>query len=1027
MISTTRRTLLLLLVQSALVVQLVTSQNLQLQFDTGELSQCRRLFAVADGTPVAEAGFLCLVIDPTVLDSISVSYSTSDGWVMEETSAWFNTDIGELPADNQGEPDLEDFPYLSEDQINADAPVASFRFDVLLEDMQVPACGGIVPLPVQGGTSVLGVAYAALFRQDATTQVEENADGWADGVLPTDPDSELWTLFNFTIQCVQATTPSPTLPPTTQSPTTALPLTPAPTLPITPAPLATTAPLATAAPVMAPTPPPVTASPTDPPISAALTQDGGMCDSDIECQSGSCSITGFCLISTGSACANDELCGTGACINGVCNTCEGAQSSTSILTKDVMETSFAAAQLTQSLQLGFQDNPPAVTATNINFYNLNGNDPSMVAKVNGVCYGVFAPQEETDLATFGTLPVETFQQTCQVHKRAHAAYFSDERQFFELQLAQCASTCASQQQSGGAFPMSVSGKPTPIAIKNEVVTVDSIIPTAIFNNACPIVLTGHGLGGATATVGSMMLADLQPTVITFGAPRTVAPDCGLLTPTARSQSHYRYVNLAFAPSYNTYLFDSIPQLGDGSLVHYGNPIFLDEMETIVLPRNDNTTRAHAYDNNNAVDPNNDANIPSSVGLYSERIAALNMESCFPVPADSSWQEGHWCDDDDVCSTGRCRAFVTIGEDYSTGICFKKALDGEVCLDNSDCISDICNVGACLGGVAGGGDGNEDTNSQVTPVPAITVPVTPGPTLPMMVPAPPLGTPAPPLATPAPTPGTPLATPAPTPDTAGGGGGTVGSCGPCASNGECVSGICNNFMVPGAPGGSTSVCAETAQGTMATGCFCSNGDNTGCTDGRCEGDASGMLFLCFSPLPPCQACDEDSDCLSANCVEGVCGLQGGGPADCGDGGGNQAPPQTPSAACLLCEENDECTAAIGGSSMCSMGICTMDTGLLDVGCPCSPRSGGDMCVTGVCGNNHNLLSVCIDDNGEDEDDQGEDDEGGAVGAPMQMAAFSLNGGKGSRCMVDGQCNSNGCNLWCNGRDDCSCDDCGWKCN
>jgi pimeloyl-ACP methyl ester carboxylesterase len=53
-----------------------------------------------------------------------------------------------------------------------------------------------------------------------------------------------------------------------------------------------------------------------------------------------------------------------------------------------------------------------------------------------------------------------------------------------------------------------------------------------------VVITGHSQGGAVASVAALILADLNPYVITFGQPPTLNEPCDLLT----SDRIYRYVN-----------------------------------------------------------------------------------------------------------------------------------------------------------------------------------------------------------------------------------------------------------------------------------------------------------------------------------------------------------------------------------------------------------------------------------------------------------------------------------------------------
>lgn len=850
--------LLLVVLPTTVTAQQEPDEDFQLQFQNGGDPdvQCRRFFAVDEDTNtiVDEAGTVCLVLDPADPSNLLVSYATSggdnNGWLLRSTDAWFGVSLDDLPVNKDGEPQRKDFDYRTDNGNDIDDAVTTTSFVVDLSDVTAMDNDNdiqddnnsttILDFATNGGctaagqrVTILGVAAAELVRLVDNTDgdpdddpEEQDATGWADGLVPTDPDDDLWALFNFTLECVStvALTDAPSFGP--------LPATPFPSF----APFPTTP-----FPSFAPVPPPV-----DPNLSS----DGASCTSGSDCQSGGCA-GGVCLSSVGVACADSSECGSGACLQGACGICpaDADLSSGSILTRDLIERSRVVGLLSERLHEGFTSTPVVLEFGNV--YNPSTDDVSMVAKVQGVCYGIFAPTETRDLASFGTVPLDAFQQTCDVHERAYASYFSTERQLFELRLAQCASTCIN---------------PPPTMEVSMRFTNTPIVSVQLDANACPIVLAGHGLGGATAVVASMVLSDLSPQVISLGAPRTVAANCPLLR-RAVSSEHYRHVTLGFVESYNTFLFDNIPQLGNGGpLVHYGTPILLDVAETVVLELDDDTTRASVYTANKTQDVHD----PSQLSVYNDRLSALDAEPCFPVAATDSWENGHWCDQDDLCTSGRCRAFLTLGGDVSVGVCAQKLEGGNPCTDNDDCVSGGCNAGVCSAAAGNGGGGFDPTNP----------PDNGGfdPT------------------------DSPFTDP---PDNGGGGGG--GNCDLCSMGTECESGVCVTFEIPG---GSSSVCAETADGTMSNGCFCVEEANEQCTDGRCESDASGSLWLCIAPLGPCQGCDEPSDCVSGNCVDGICGLQSGGvPDDCGGGGGGTDAPGTdaplPFCDAPTCEDDNDC--------------------------------------------------------------------------------------------------------------------------
>jgi hypothetical protein len=830
--------LLLLTGPVCLLGQLVIPEGpgaLVLQFAGGgsndTSTQCRRLYAVDGTVPVAEAGIFCLVIDLTSTTTLGASYSTTSPWQLREIRAWFNTDATAFETDRESSaPKVDKFPYKSnKDDLREGESTFDFTIDLAEAGFDCTTAGTI-------GQQMFGMAYA---QMDNDGDNGNGAlDGWADGVVNENiegQEARLWTIFNYTLTCIDpaSLTPAPTSAPITANPTVLL--TPSPT--------------------------------------PFRLQDGVPCSNGADCASTVCGPQGFCLISTGAACTSgqDLACAANACINGVCGNC-GDPAVTAAnptidqgLTYDVVTRSNTAALLIDYLQAGLPTGAtPPVTMTEMGLYNKDPNNQAMVAKVDGVCYAVFAPIEtERELFTFGTIPVTAFQQTCQVHERAFNAYFTADRQFLELRLAQCAGTCLTEPTQALPVVEEVSSRQVDIA--NDIVATPN---AQAGGGGCPIVLAGHGLGGGAAMIASLAMLDLNPTVLTMGAPRTVSPLCPLISETA-AQRYTRFVNLALIPSVDTSLFDAIPQLnihtdggaieapiGTPALAHYGTPVLLDDTQAIVLELNNDATRASIYNFNSTLD----VMTPSQLSLYTSRLQVMAAASCFPIPATNTWANGHWCDQDDLCDSGRCRAFIDLGTDFTAtnGICSAKGLDGTVCGDAGDCLSTVCNAGSCLGDVP----------------PAVINP----------------GTTTPSVGTITPTTNT-LPTLGPTPGaTSGGGTGTGGSCSICTAGTDCQSGICTTFAnVPGV--GDTSVCAENSQGTMSTGCFCNPNDDAGCTQGRCEEDISGTLWLCITPLAECEPCNEASDCFSKNCDNGICGLESGGPANCADDGNSEIVPLT----------------------------------------------------------------------------------------------------------------------------------------
>jgi pimeloyl-ACP methyl ester carboxylesterase len=96
--------------------------------------------------------------------------------------------------------------------------------------------------------------------------------------------------------------------------------------------------------------------------------------------------------------------------------------------------------------------------------------------------------------------------------------------------------------------------------------------------SCPnkdecVILTGHSQGGAIAAVAALVLADLNPTVITFGQPSTVNAPCDLLT----SDRIYRFVNTKLSDVGIAY--DPVPMAPGLGADHFGNMVILSDDRT----------------------------------------------------------------------------------------------------------------------------------------------------------------------------------------------------------------------------------------------------------------------------------------------------------------------------------------------------------------------------------------------------------------------------------------------------------------
>lgn len=136
----------------------------------GNAGNCTTLFA---GQTI-DAGDVCVTIDG---DNLVVTYTTKDGWLLQETHLWVGEDLEDMPQTRKGNPKIGNFPYKAED-IND----TSFSFTIPLGSVidgftdACQFCGDGAPSLPQ----IYVAAHAAVYKvnDDGTTQTET---GWGDG------------------------------------------------------------------------------------------------------------------------------------------------------------------------------------------------------------------------------------------------------------------------------------------------------------------------------------------------------------------------------------------------------------------------------------------------------------------------------------------------------------------------------------------------------------------------------------------------------------------------------------------------------------------------------------------------------------------------------------------------------------------------------------------------------------------------------------------------------------------------------
>lgn len=258
--------------------------------------------------------------------------------------------------------------------------------------------------------------------------------------------------------------------------------------------------------------------------------------------------------------------------------------------------------------------------------------------------------------------------------------------------------------------------PEVVAGRNDVLScVESCVDAGSDPEDC-LVITGHSQGGATATIASILLYDQLPTVVTFGQPPAVDPDCEWIP----SERFYRYVNSKVESGEDDDLaFDAVPfspTFISGS-AHYGYYLMLGDNDA---DRKASGIKYMGFGEDEEFDPDVvDLQIaPHAMAgkeySYEDRILALIENGVFPLPVEGfspgavcedSYRElcaSEWCQDnicqadvEELCVKGSCE------NDYecASGYCIWDACASEPgrvdagcpCGRNSDCANDDCDT------------------------------------------------------------------------------------------------------------------------------------------------------------------------------------------------------------------------------------------------------------------------------------------------------------------------------------------------
>ena len=185
---------------------------------------------------------------------------------------------------------------------------------------------------------------------------------------------------------------------------------------------------------------------------------------------------------------------------------------------------------------------------------------------------------------------------------------------------------------------------------------------------CKVVFTGTSQGGAVAQVAAVMKQQYNPTTITFGQPPTMQGECSGSAMDVNKL--YRWVNTVIVD--NELKYDPVPFLLEfGGVDHSGHMFVLGE---------DNANVAYYRDN--------DA----------------------PIVGTGGWTYRHILDAHNIDQhVDRIRAFLDSG---NLPVAMNGFANGEKCIQNHECSSDIC-VGYCSdGGIGEDCDNNNDCQSNI---------------------------------------------------------------------------------------------------------------------------------------------------------------------------------------------------------------------------------------------------------------------------------------------------------------------------
>jgi hypothetical protein len=319
-----------------------------------------------------------------------------------------------------------------------------------------------------------------------------------------------------------------------------------------------------------------------------------------------------------------------------------------VLNEKFMNLALQSAELSA---LAYEKDPPGDEYDNFGYFDSEP-DQALTAKKGEYCFGVFRGTTMTfidweqnvnpgkmELCVNAT---DGAEYCCMTRSGFYEGYWTTYKDEFEASVRECAKTCSNPDEC--------------------------------------VVLTGHSQGGAIAAVAALMLADLNPYVITFGQPNTIDAPCELVG----SDRWYRFINTK-ENSHVGLTYDPVPfvpGLGADSFGHmmllsndYSGVAYIGlDAQDFFGPLNVGGFEAHSMIST------------TKYPGYLDRLQALMANATYPIRT-TGYVPGSICTHDEECETDKCEA-----ETYAS---FKRCV-GVACTKDKDCPdTGRCDSGTCL--------------------------------------------------------------------------------------------------------------------------------------------------------------------------------------------------------------------------------------------------------------------------------------------------------------------------------------------